>query len=89
MHAVFVKVRIDPPRYDEALRGLREDVVPMVKSAPGFMKATWFGDSESGYGVAVFESDEQAQQMAAAVTSDSADPVQVEDVQVFEVQAEA
>ncbi len=89
MHAVLVKVRIDPARYDEAMQGLRENVVPMVKGAPGFAKGTWFGDTETGHGLVVFESDAQAQQMAATVTSDPGDPVQVEDVQVFEVHAEA
>lgn len=89
MHAVFVKVRIDPARYDEALQGLREEIVPTVKGAPGFVKGTWIGDTDSGYAVVVFESDEQAQQMAGAVSSDPADPVQVEDVRVFEVHAEA
>jgi len=89
MHAVFVRVRIDPARYDEAMKGLRENVVPGAKGAPGFVKGTWFGDTESGHAVVVFESDTQAQQMAAMVISDPGDPVQVEDVRVFEVQAEA
>lgn len=89
MHAVLVKVRIDPARHDEAMQGLRENVVPTVKGAPGFVKGTWFGDTETGHAVVVFESDAQAQQMAATVTSDPGDPVQVEDVQVFEVHAEA
>lgn len=89
MHAVFVKVRIDPARYDEAIQGLRENIVPGAKGAPGFVKGIWFGDTESGHGVVVFESDAQAQQMAAMVTADDGDPVKVEEVRVFEVRAEA
>ena len=78
-----------PSAHYEAMQGLRENVVPRVKGAPGFVKGTWIGDTETGHAVVVFESDAQAQQMAATVTSDPGDPVQVEDVQVFEVHAEA
>ncbi|MDQ3485961.1 MAG: hypothetical protein M3445_11230 [Actinomycetota bacterium] len=88
MHAVLVKVRIDPGRYEEAMQGLRENVVPGAKGAPGFVKGTWFGDTESGHALVVFESEAHAQQMAGMVTSEPEDPVQVEDVRVFEVHAE-
>ena len=89
MHAVFARVRIDPARHDEALSNLREQIVPQVKGAPGFVRGTWFGDTTKGHGVVVFESEEQAQQMAGMVTTPADDPVQIEDVQVYEVHAEA
>ncbi|WP_448614407.1 hypothetical protein [Modestobacter sp. URMC 112] len=90
MHAVFISVRIDPARHEEAINThLRESVVPNVKGAPGFVRGTWFGDTTTGYGVTLFESEEQAQQMARMVTDSPDDPVQVEDVKVYEVTAEA
>lgn len=89
MYAVLVKVRIDPSRHAQAQSGLHADVVPQVQKAPGFVRGTWFGDQEDGYGVTVFESEEQARQVASMVTSAPDDPVQVEDVHVYEVHAEA
>lgn len=89
MYAVFARVRIDPGRYDEALKVLHENIVPQVKGAPGFVRGTWFGDTEAGHGLTVFESEEQAQQVAGMITSAHGDPVQVEDVRVYEVKAEA
>lgn len=53
------------------------------------MRGTWFSDDATGHGVAVFESEEQARQMAGMVTTSADDPVQVEDVKVYEVNAEA
>ena len=89
MHAVFVRVRIDPARHDEAMNELRDSVVPQVKGAPGFVRGTWFGDTSNGHGVLVFESEEQAQQMAGMVTTPADYPVQVQDVKVYPVSAEA
>ncbi len=89
MYAVFARVRIDPGRYDEALKSLHENIVPQVKGAPGFVRGTWFGDTEAGHGLTVFESEEQAQRVAGMITSAPDDPAQVEDVKVYEVKAEA
>ncbi len=89
MFAVLVKVRIDPARHAEALTGLHEGVVPQVRSAPGFVRGTWFGDETSGHGLMVFDSEEQASHMAGLVSSSPDDPVQVMDVHVYQVNAEA
>ena len=89
MYAVLVKVRIDRARHDEAMDGLHGGVVPRAKSAPGFVRGTWFGDQETGHAVVQFQSEEQARGMAATVSSGPDDPVQVEEVHVYEVNAEA
>lgn len=89
MYAVFAKVRIDPARHDEAVTNLRDVIVPQVKGAPGFVRGTWFGDTSVGHGVTVFETEEQAQQMASMITATPEDPVQIEDVAVYPVRAEA
>ena len=88
-YAVLTKVRINPARHAQAISDLNDNVVPMVKGAPGFVRGTWCSDQEAGHGLAVFESEEQARQMAAMVTTAPDDPVQVEDVHVYEVNAEA
>ena len=89
MHAVLVKVQIKAGRHDEAIQLLETNVVPQVKGAPGFVRGTWFGDSETGHGVVLFESEEQAQQVAGMVSAEADDPVAVQDVKVYEVTAEA
>ena len=89
MYAVLVKVRIDPSRHAEAVNGLRAGFVPQVKNSPGFVRGTWFDDREIGYGMTVFESEDQARQMASTVASAPDNPVQVEEVHVYEVVAEA
>lgn len=89
MYAVLVNVKIAPGRYDEALAALRDQIVPMVKGAPGFVRGTWFGNEQSGNSLVVFDSEESARAMSAQVTSGPDDPVSIEDVQVYEVHAEA
>lgn len=89
MHAVLVKVQIKAGRYDEAIKGLHTDVVPRVKQAPGFVRGTWFGDNETGHGLVVFESEQQAQGMAGMVSAEADDPVEIQDVKIYEVNAEA
>ena len=89
MHAVAVRVHIKSGRHDEAIRGLHEAVVAGVKASPGFVRGTWTGDDSTGLGLMVFESEEQARRMAGTVRSDDEDPVQIEDVKVYEVMAEA
>ena len=57
MHAIVVHVKIDPNRKDEAERMLHEDVVPMVKQAPGLVNAYWLlsEDETEGFSVILFE----------------------------------
>jgi hypothetical protein len=89
MHAVLVKVQIKSGRYDEAIQSLQTNVLPQVTGAPGFVRGTWFGDHETGHGLVVFESEQQAQAMAGMVSAEADDPVEIQDVKVYEVHAEA
>ncbi len=88
MYAVLVKVRIKPGRHDDAMRLLQSNVVPEVKGVPGLVRGTWFGDTETGHGLMVFESADQAQGMAGMVSAGDDDPVEIQDVKVYEVNAE-
>ncbi len=89
MHAVFVQVRIKPGQYDQAITELHQNIVPNVKGAPGFTKGIWFGDGESGRGVVVFETEEQAKQVAEMAQAGPDDAVETQSVHVFEVHGEA
>ncbi|GAC1315250.1 MAG: hypothetical protein NVSMB12_10210 [Acidimicrobiales bacterium] len=88
-YAVSVKVRIVAGRYDDAMKELNDDIVPMVKGAPGLVSGTWFGDKESGNALVVFETQEQAQQMASMVQAGPGGAVEIESAKVYEVHAQA
>jgi hypothetical protein len=64
MHAVFLTVRIEGD-LDEAVKGLQEQVVPMVRSQPGFVAGYWFEAREGkGHSVVLFQTEEQARAAA-------------------------
>ncbi len=89
-HAVFLKGRIGSDRYDEAVKTLKENIVPMVKGAPGFVSGAWFGDTSTGHGLVIFDTQEQAQQMAStAKSSDPEGAMQIDTATVYEVHAQA
>src|SRR5919109_1069716 len=83
VHAVVVKVNIN----DEgaADRALRDEVVPRVKQAPGFVAGYWTRKANTGLSMAVFESEDAAKQAAERVPSMVPDAVTLEDVEVREV----
>jgi hypothetical protein len=66
MYANLVDVRIDLD-FDEALKGLQEEVLPQIKQAPGVVAGYWMrplGDDKEGRTVLVFETEQQAQAAA-------------------------
>jgi hypothetical protein len=87
MHAVAVRVTIKD--YDVARQGLRDDVVPRVSQAPGFVSGYWTrsDDGANGLGLVVFESEQAARAAAERIQSDNPTPdaVTVESVEVREV----
>jgi hypothetical protein len=59
MHAVVADVEINDA--EAARSGLEEQVLPMVKGAPGFVAGYWIAlDDTHGTSVVVFETKEQA-----------------------------
>ena len=92
VHAIVVHVKIDPNRKDEAERMLHEDVVPMVKQAPGMKNAYWLlsEDETEGYSVILFEDKDAAQEAVdlnpPQPPADS--PVQLAGVEIYEVIAQ-
>ena len=90
MHVVQIAVSIDPSRRDEAYRGLVENIVPMTKERPGFVKGTWFGDGEQkGFALITYESQEHAERAASQITAPPDAPMTLDSVAVWAVQAEA
>lgn len=81
MHAVAVSVSIADGAGEEATRHLREEVVPRVSQAPGFVAGYWvrLESGDQGRSVIVFDSEDAARgakdnlQPAPGVTFDSVD----------------
>lgn len=92
MHALLVAVKIDAAGVDEATSMLNDQVVPAVKSAPGFVAGYWLRDEGSGmgYSIVVFESEEAANGARdnAPRPPDGA-PVSIANIQVLPVVASA
>lgn len=87
MHAVIVSVTINDP--EAATTNLRNEIVPMVKQAPGFVAGYWArldrdGGTE-GRGTMVFESEDAARAVADQVHQRPGDEVTLNSVDVGEV----
>jgi hypothetical protein len=91
MHAVLVRVNIRDNELGEKL--LKEQIVPRVSSAPGFVTGHWTrsDDASNGVSLIVFESEENARAMADGLQAGGIpdDAVDVESVEVREVVANA
>jgi hypothetical protein len=87
MHAVVVKVTINDPEAAES--ALREQVVPGVSQAPGFVAGYWTRKDNGGLSMLVFESEEAASGMSDRVRGMVPDAVTLEGIEVREVVAHA
>jgi hypothetical protein len=91
MHAVAVRVTINDQEPAEAM--LRDQIVPTVKQAPGFVAGYWTRsqDGSNGQSMVVFESEEAAQGMAQRLQEEGtgSDAVTLDGVEVREVVASA
>jgi len=89
MHAVVVRVTINDQ--EAAEQRLKEDVVPSVSQAPGFVAGYWTrkADSDQGLSMVIFESEEAANAAAERIPSMVPEAVTLNDVEVREVVASA
>jgi heme-degrading monooxygenase HmoA len=87
MHAVVVQVTIKD--FEAGTAALREQVVPRVKQAPGFVTGYWTRKDNQGLSMVVFESEEAAREAAARMPEGAPDAVTVDSVEVREVVATA
>ncbi|HEU5362231.1 MAG TPA: hypothetical protein VFU56_02765 [Gaiellaceae bacterium] len=88
MYAVVVRVTIGDDS-DGAATRLREDVVPRVSQAPGFVAGYWTRKDNSGLSMLVFESEEAARNAEERVAANVPDAVTLEGTEVREVVANA
>jgi hypothetical protein len=87
MHAVVVTVTISD--HEVAESHLRENVVPGVSQAPGFVAGYWTRKDDSGVAMVLFESEDAAQAMSERAPSMVPDVVTLKDIEVREVVAHA
>lgn len=90
MHAVIVSVTVNEP--EAATANLREQVVPRVSQAPGFVAGYWvrIEGGSNGRGTIVCESEDAARALAEQVRSQPADgAVTIDSVEIGEVVANA
>jgi hypothetical protein len=87
VHAVVVRVTISDR--EAAENHLREQVVPGVSQAPGFVAGYWTRKDDTGLAMVVFESEDAATGMTERVPSMLPDVVTLEDIEVREVVAHA
>jgi hypothetical protein len=87
MHAVVVRVTINDP--EAAERGLREQTVPRVSQAPGFVTGYWTRKGNTGLSMVIFDSEDAANNVHERIRQNAPEGVTVEDVEVREVAAQA
>jgi hypothetical protein len=87
MHAVVVSVTIADPEASEV--ALREQVVPRVAQAPGFVAGYWTRKGNGGLSMSVWESEDAANSASEMVRSAAPEGVTVDSVEVREVVANA
>ena len=87
MHAVVVRVTINDQ--EAADRGLREEVVPGVSQAPGFVAGYWTRKDNTGLSMVVFQSEDAANAASERIPSMVPDTVTLESIEVREVVAHA
>ena len=85
MHAVIVSVTIKDG--EQATTYLRNEVVPRVKQAPGFVAGYWvrIEGGDKGRGTVVFESEDAARAVAGQITQAPGEAVTLDSVDVGEV----
>jgi len=92
VHAVVVTVTIAAGQLESTRAALREQVIPRVSKAPGFVKGYWTtsADQQHGLSLVVFSSKAEADQAANMVRTTPTPPaVTLNDVEVREIVAEA
>jgi hypothetical protein len=85
MHAIIVSVSISDG--EAATEHLRNEIVPQVKQAPGFVAGYWvrIQGGDKGRGTMVFETEEAARAVAEQITQNPGESVTLDSVDVGEV----
>lgn len=90
MHAALVRLTIDPEQAPAAAEALTNDILPRVRSAPGFVAGYWLELIDGqGFSMVLFETAEQAREATPPVSSWAAPGTAITDVELRRVAATA
>lgn len=90
MHAALVTLTIDPEQAPAAADTLTHEILPTIRSAPGFVAAYWLEPVDGhGFSFVVFETEEQARRSAPPASNWAAPGVSINDVDFRRVAASA
>lgn len=90
MHAALASLTIDPDQAPAAAAALTHDILPKIRSAPGFIVGYWLEPVDGrGFSFVVFETEEQARQSAPPASDWAAPGVSINEVDVRRVAASA
>lgn len=90
MHAALVKLTVDPEQAPAAAAALTNDILPRVRSAPGFVAGYWLEPADGqGFSMVLFDTEEQARETAPPVSSWAAPGIVITGVEFRRVAATA
>jgi hypothetical protein len=82
VHAALVTLTIDAAHAPAAANALVNDILPTVRSAPGFVAGYWLEPADGqGFAIVLFETEEQARRTAPPATSWAAPGVTINAVE--------
>jgi hypothetical protein len=90
MHAALVNLTIDPDQAPAAANALTDHILPVIRSAHGFVAGYWLEPVDGhGFSFVVFETEEQARRSAPPASNWDAPGVSINDVDFRRVAASA
>jgi hypothetical protein len=90
MYAALVTLTVDPDQAPAAADALTRDILPEIRSAPGFVAGYWVEPVEGrGFSFVVFETEEQARRSAPPAGNWAAPGVTIDEVEFRRVAASA
>jgi hypothetical protein len=90
MHAALVKLTINADKAPAAAAALTDELLPTVRSAPGFVAGYWLEPVDGeGFSFVVFDTEEQARRSAPPASDWAAPGVTITDVDFRRVAASA
>jgi hypothetical protein len=91
MHAALLTLTIDPEQAPAAANALTRDILPKIRSAPGFVAGYWLEPVDGrGFSFVVFETEEQVRRSTPPVSNWGAAPgVSINEVDFRRVAASA
>jgi hypothetical protein len=90
MHAALVTLAIDPEQAPAAADALTREILPRIRSAPGFVAGYWLEPVDGrGFSFVVFETEQQARRSSPPAGNWAAPGVDIEGVEFRRVAASA